>query len=153
MKKYLRIVLPLLVLALLFSPVHAFTANSLNIQVQPDGGARITFDYTLNWIEYAAVFTRIADPATELRQAMADNSGRQVTIESVTDHETQLDVPGFASVQQAADGTTTYRTPGLSFAAAEKVLKQVLVCTADKPGPLASGHADNVPGRVCRPVR
>ena len=28
------------------------------------------------------------------------------------------------SVQQAADGTTTYRTPGLSFAAAEKVLKR-----------------------------
>ena len=153
MKKYLRIVLPVLVLALLFSPVHAFTADSLDIHVQPDGGARITFDYTLNWIEYAAVFTRIADPATELRQAIGNNFNSQVTIAGVTDRETQLDVQRFASVQQAADGTTTYTTPAISFASAEKVLKQVLVCTADKPGPLASGHAGHVPGRVCRPVR
>ena len=96
MKTYLRILLPVLVLALLFCPVHAFTADSLNIVVQPGGDARITFDYTLNWIEYAAVFTRIADPATELQQAVANNFNTQVTIAGVTDHETQLDVPGFA---------------------------------------------------------
>ena len=123
MRNSTGIVLILLALALLFSPVHAFTADSLVISVQPNGDARITFDYSLSWLEQAAVFARIADPATELRNAFANNAGRPVTIESVTDHEAVFDVQGFAGVKQA-DGMTSYRTPGLSFAAAEKVLKQ-----------------------------
>lgn len=94
MRNYLIIILAVIVLALLFSPVYAFTSDSFDIHVQPNGDARITFDYTLTWLEHVAVFMRIANPATELQKAITNNFNKQVTIASVTDHETQLDCTG-----------------------------------------------------------
>ena len=56
------LVASLLVLAFVVAPAGAFSADELRILVDEDGGANITFNYTLSWIERIAVFFKIAEP-------------------------------------------------------------------------------------------
>jgi hypothetical protein len=113
----------LLLLVALCIPVHAFTADRLDISVQENGDANITFDYTLNWLEYLAVFLHVADPGAELQKALQGNTYANVTVYSVTPKKVSLGVEKFAVVQDQATGTTL-RTPTVSFAGAERVLQQ-----------------------------
>lgn len=113
----------LLLLVALSVPVQAFTADRLDISVQENGDANITFDYTLNWLEYLAVFLHVADPAAELQKAVQSNAYANVTVYSVTPREVSLGVEKFAVVQDQAMGTTL-TTPTISFAGAEQVLQQ-----------------------------
>jgi hypothetical protein len=121
--KCLRAIAVILMLLAVAVPVQAFTAENLNISIGPDGGAAITFSYQLNWLEYLAVFIRIADPAAELQKVLEGEFHQPVTIREVTAGRVSLYVPGFAVVQTAGD-STRYTTPEMSFAGADRILRQ-----------------------------
>jgi hypothetical protein len=104
-------------------PVQAFTAKNLDVAVQGSGDAIITFDYELSWFENIAVFMHIADPAIELKKALESNFNKPVEVIRADGGESRFTVQGFATVK-VKDGTTTMKTPGLSFAEAQKVLEQ-----------------------------
>lgn len=121
--KFAGTFLILILMLLVVLPVQAFTADSLDITIQPTGDARIQFDYTLNWLENFAVFLRIADPAKELKNALESNLGVPVAVERVTGKSVIITVNNFASVS-TKNGVTTIRTPGMSFDEAERILNQ-----------------------------
>jgi len=113
----------LLVLWFAASPVQAFTAKNLDIAVQQNTDAVITFDYELSWIENIAVFMRIADPGAELKKALESNYKKPVIVMVADEGRSQFMVQGFVSAQEH-NGTIQMRTPALSFIDAEKVLNQ-----------------------------
>jgi hypothetical protein len=113
----------ILVLAISVCPVQAFTAKTLDIAIQDNGDALITFDYDLNWYENAAVFTRIMNPGIELKKALEANFGKQVDVITVTGNQVQVLVQGFAT-RKVQDNLVIMGTPALSFNNAEKVLNQ-----------------------------
>jgi hypothetical protein len=114
-----------LILATLFaiSPVHAFTAKNLDIAIQPDTSADITFTYELSWYENIAVFARIADPATELKKALTSQFDKPVDVVSVSGSSVEVRVQNFAARKVTGD-SVTLKTPSLSFQNAENALKQ-----------------------------
>ena len=113
----------LLVICFFICPAQAFTAKSLDIAVQQNDDAVITFTYQLSWLENFAVFMHIADPGQELQTALENNYKKPVDVLVANPGESQVVVHGFASVQDH-DGTVTMKTPALSFADAQKVLNQ-----------------------------
>lgn len=112
----------ILVLVLLVCPGQAFTAKSLDITVQENTDAIITFNYDLSWYENAAVFSRIADPGTELAKALRNQFGKNVAVTSISGNQAQFLVENFAS-RNVISGETSMKTPSLSFKNAENVLK------------------------------
>jgi hypothetical protein len=113
-----------IILILFILPVQAFTADSLEINLQDNGGADIQFGYTLNWIEHIAVYLRIANPADELSRAFENNLQVPVTVEQVNSDLIRVSVSNFAKRSLDKDGGTVLTTPALSFEEAEKVLQQ-----------------------------
>jgi len=113
----------LLAICCAVTPAQAFTAKNLDIAVQQNTDAVITFDYELSWIENIAVFMRIADPGAELKKALESNYKKPVIVMVADGGRSQFMVQGFASVEER-DGTVLMRTPALSFVEAEKVLNQ-----------------------------
>jgi len=105
------------------SPVHAFTAKTLDITVQENTDAVITFSYELSWFENFAVFLQIANPGTELKGALESSYGKPVVVIKADGGESRFMVQGFASKQEQ-DGIVTMKTPALSFVEAEKILNQ-----------------------------
>jgi hypothetical protein len=112
-----------LVIWLIACPAQAFTAKTLDIAVQQNTDAVITFDYDLSWFENMAVFLRIADPGLELKKALEGNYKKPVVVTKADGRGSQVIVQGFASVKEN-NGTVTMKTPTLSFAEAESVLNQ-----------------------------
>ena len=112
-----------LVIVLLACPAQAFTAKSLDIAVDQNGDAVITFDYELSLAENFAVFMQIADPAAELRKALEGNFGKPVEVIQANNGRAQFVTRGYATVKER-DGTVIVKTPALSFENAEKVLKK-----------------------------
>lgn len=124
MKRYVLLAGGLVFIALLLvCPAQAFTAKSLDITVQDNTDAVITFEYELSWFENVAVFVRIGDPGTELKKALESNFNKPVQITEADAGRSQFFVKGFAT-RQVNDGVTTLNTPALSFREAETVLKQ-----------------------------
>jgi hypothetical protein len=113
----------LLIVLIIACPVQAFTAKSLDIVVQDNTDAVITFDYDLTWYENIAVFARITDPGIELKKALESNFNKPVEVVRADTGRSQFYVQGFASGQEH-DGTVTLTTPALSFREAENILKQ-----------------------------
>lgn len=109
-------------LCILTVPVQAMTAESLDIRVDDQGEALVTFDYTLSFFENLAVFLRIADPESELKSALESNFAKPVRVISVSDGRAVVEVDGFASVRYI-DGQTVVKTPVMSFSEAERILK------------------------------
>jgi hypothetical protein len=122
-RSLLYLVIGIAVIACCVCPAQAFTAKSLDIAVQENGDARITFGYDLSWFENAAVFARIANPATELKKALESNYGKSVDVLSTSGSGVEVIIYDFAS-SKMVDGSTIMKTPSLSFQSAEKVLKQ-----------------------------
>jgi hypothetical protein len=112
-----------LVGCLAVSPVHAFTAKTLDITVQENTDAVIAFDYELSWFENIAVFMRITDPGTELQKALESSYGKPVLVIKSNGGESEFMVQGFASKEERG-GTVTLITPVLSFADAEEILNR-----------------------------
>jgi hypothetical protein len=125
MTKHLLLVPGVLLLLLLIavSPAGAFRATSLDIVVQDNTDAVITFEYELSWYEHAAVFARIGDPGTELKKALESNFHTPVQVTGADGSGAQFSVKGFAT-REVRNGVTTMKTPALSFKEAEAVLQK-----------------------------
>ena len=124
MKRYVPPVAGLFLIALLIScPASAFTAESLDVTVQDNTDAVITFDYKLTWYENVAVFARIGDPANELKKALESNYHKPVQVMESGAGRSQFYVQGFAS-KKVKDNITTMTTPALSFRSAEAALQK-----------------------------
>jgi hypothetical protein len=122
MKISTGIMVTLLLLSAVACPALALQADTLTISLDREGNADVVFTYHLTWLEYFAVFLKIGDPGSEIKNALEDNLHRPVTVQSAGTDSTSLTVEGFALVERS-NGITTLRTPALSFAAAEKVLQ------------------------------
>jgi hypothetical protein len=112
-----------LVLFLAVCPAQAFTAKNLDITVQDSGDAIISFEHALTWYENAAVFSRIADPGTELAKALRSQFGRNVEVTTISGNHAQFLIENFAS-RKDSNGMVTMQTPPLSFRNAEQVLNR-----------------------------
>ncbi|MDD3857295.1 MAG: hypothetical protein PHP43_04515 [Methanoculleus sp.] len=117
------LVASLLLMAVIVAPAGAFSADHLQITVNEDGSAEITFNYTLSWIERVAVFFKIADPAQELKSALERSLGVPVTVISAESDVAAFSVTRFTTISDAAGGKT-YSTPGLDFTEAQAVLDE-----------------------------
>ncbi len=113
----------ILVLLIVVCPVQAFTAKNLDISIQDNTNAIITFSYDLSWYENIAVFSRIADPGAELAKALRAQFRKNVEVTSVTGNQAQFLVENFAT-RTVNDGTVSLNTPSLSFKNAEKALNK-----------------------------
>lgn len=111
-----------IVLCILSVPAQAMTAESLDIRIDGQGQALVTFDYSLSFFENLAIFLRVADPAKELKSALESNFAKPVQVISVSDGRAVIAVDNFASVRHEG-GQTIIRTPGMSFSEAERILK------------------------------
>jgi len=108
-------------LSVMAAPASAFTAESLSINVSENGDATVTFSYNLGWAEKVAVFFRVADPATELKNGLESNSGKEVAVSEVTADSASFLIQKYAHLSTGA-GEVTYTTPTLSFVSAEEIL-------------------------------
>jgi hypothetical protein len=113
----------ILLMVCLVVPASAFSAHTLTIQENRNGDAQMDFTYELNWLEQVAVFTKIADPGTELKSALEHNFPVSVDIINVDNHEASFVVHPFATITTLPQGTR-YVTPELSFANAQRMLNQ-----------------------------
>ena len=113
----------LLVICFFICPAQAFTAKSLDIAVQQNDDAVITFTYQLLLArEFRSLHAHCRSRAG-LQTALENNYKKPVDVLVANPGESQVVVHGFASVQDH-DGTVTMKTPALSFADAQKVLNQ-----------------------------
>ena len=113
----------ILLVALAAVPASAFKAQDLSIVVLPNGDAQVDFSYQLTWLEQAAVFAQIVNPAQQLQSAIEQNFHVPVTVSRVSSGETVLVISSFAPPVQGTAGTT-YTTPALSFARAQEALNR-----------------------------
>lgn len=125
MKKYTIAGMGILILVLItiVCPAGAFTAKNLDITIQDNTNAMITFSYDLSWYEKIAVFSRIADPGAELTKTLRIQFRKNVVGTSVTGNSAQFMVENFAS-RTVKDGAVSLNTPSLSFKNAEKALNK-----------------------------
>jgi len=123
MKRYAisRAGILLILLIMIAWPAQAFTAQNLDIAIQENNDAVISFDYDLSWYENIVVFSRIVDPAHELAKALTSQFKKNVEVTSVSGNNIQVVVENFAS-RKVSDGVVSLNTPALSFKNAEKVL-------------------------------
>ena len=125
MKKHTVVGMGLVILMLILTacPAQAFTAKSLDITVQDNADAIITFGYDLSWFENIAVYSRLVDPAAELAKALNSQFSKNVAVLSVSRNQVQLWVPGFAT-REENNGIVTFKTPMLSFTNAQNALNR-----------------------------
>ncbi|PKL56542.1 MAG: hypothetical protein CVV35_04275 [Methanomicrobiales archaeon HGW-Methanomicrobiales-6] len=119
--KHEILVASLLFMAVIVAPAGAFSADHLQITVNEDGSANITFNYTLSWIERVAVFFKITQPEQELKSALESSLGVPVTVISAESDTASFSVTKFAKISDADDGKA-YSTPGLDFTEAQAIL-------------------------------
>jgi hypothetical protein len=112
-----------LLAAFLAAPAGAVTVHHLTIMVSGNGDAQVDVQYDLNWLEQAVVFTRIADPGTELTSALETNFDVTVDVTSVDTRQASVLVQHFAAVDSLPGGTR-YVTPELSFGKAQRALNR-----------------------------
>ncbi|MCK9580509.1 MAG: hypothetical protein M0Q92_08670 [Methanoregula sp.] len=112
----------ILVLILAGCPAQAFTARTLDITIQDNTDARITFDYDLTWYENVAVFARIADPSTELAKAFRFQSSKNVMVTGVSGNHAQFFIEDFAT-RRVTNGVVSLNSPSLTFRSAGKALE------------------------------
>ncbi|MDK2917225.1 MAG: hypothetical protein PWR25_1782 [Euryarchaeota archaeon] len=115
------LVASLLLMAVIVAPAGAFSADRLQIAVNEDGSAEITFNYTLSWLERVAVFFKIAQPEQELKSALERSLGVPVTVTSARSDVSSFSVSRFAKISDT-DGGKVYSTPGLDFTEAQAIL-------------------------------
>lgn len=121
MKIHGSILLGFILLILIACPVQAFTAKTLDISVQENNGAFVTFSYDLSWYENAVVFSRLADPGAEISKAIRGQFNKNVDVTSVSGSQVQVYIHDFAT-RSEKDGAVTLSTPAMSFQNAKAAL-------------------------------
>ena len=120
--RYLTVLLVICMLAsVVVLPAGAFRADRLEIVLLDNGTADIDFQYSLSWIEYAAIFLQIVDPAAELQSVLSREFKSEVSVRSTNSSSTQLTVEKFAKVREH-EGTIMMTTPGISFAQSKQIM-------------------------------
>lgn len=104
-------------------PAQAFTAKTLTITLNGNGDAQVDMQYDLTLVEQAAIFFHVANPASELQNALQENLNEPVTVVQADDSSAEVIISSFAQVTQSG-GLTTMTTPAFSFSRAEEVMKQ-----------------------------
>ena len=104
-------------------PAQAFTAKTLTITLNGNGDAQVDMQYDLTFVEQAAIFFHVANPASELQNALQENLNEPVTVVRADDSSAEVIISSFAQVTQSG-GITTMTTPAFSFSHAEEVMKQ-----------------------------
>lgn len=124
MKNLWKIPSIIIVVFCIFSSLgQAFTSEMLLIEVQNNGNAYITFEYSLNVLEKAAVYLKIADPKKELKNALENMFHHPVSIDEVTPRSTRFLVQDFADIIRKNE-TIMVKTPAISFEMAERALNK-----------------------------
>jgi hypothetical protein len=113
----------ILLVAFVIVPAGAFRAQDLRITVNENGDAQVDFSYQLNWLEQAAVFTKVVDPGQQLKSALENNFHVSVTVNEVSPGESTLNIHSFATIKKTPYGLM-YSTPALSFQNAQRALNQ-----------------------------
>jgi len=113
----------LLFFALCGGGALAFSSDKLAVELLDDGDAYISFEYTLNMLEQAAVFLKIAEPNNELKKALEDMFHHPVTVDTVTNNSARFKVQSFSNITES-NGSVVMKTPEISFAMAEKALQK-----------------------------
>ncbi|MBN1194526.1 MAG: hypothetical protein JXA08_04160 [Methanomicrobiaceae archaeon] len=108
---------------LLISPASAFTADTFTIEIADSGDADMTFEYSLSWIEYIAVYLQITDPTEELTTALSKYSEKPAQVISTSDNALKIQVFGFAK-SVATESGIAYTTPTVSFTEAQQILDE-----------------------------
>jgi len=103
--------------------VQAFSSDRLSVDLLDDGDAYITFEYTLNMLEQAAVYLKIADPNAELKKALEDMFHHPVSVDSVTNNSARFKVQAYSNITPSDEGLII-KTPEISFLMAEKALQK-----------------------------
>jgi hypothetical protein len=111
------------ILALAVMPAQAFTTKDLTITYAENGDANLNVHYDLSVPEMFAVFLKIADPAQELKKAFEQNLNKEVTVVRADSSSIEVIIPTLAS-EKTSNGTTTMKTPALSFARAQDAINQ-----------------------------
>ena len=116
---FLYICIFAVMLALVATPVNAFTIKSLEIS-SPDTStdANIKIDYTLNWVESTAVYAQLVDTSEQLKNAIESNTGKTVTGIVMSDGHIECTITDFLYQES---GVTT--VPSLTFSRAEEILR------------------------------
>ena len=104
-------------------PAQAFTAKTLTITLNGNGDAQVDMQYDLTFVEQAAIFFHVANPASELQNALQENLNEPVTVVRADSSSAEVIISSFAQVTQSA-GIATMTTPAFSFSRAEEVMKQ-----------------------------
>lgn len=111
------------ILAFAVMPAQAFTSKTLSIDLDAEGNALVDFEYQLTFVEQAAVFVNIANPADELKSALENHLHRQVTVIKTDSSSAEVYIPSFATIR-TYNGDAVMITPSFSFAHAENALKE-----------------------------
>ena len=126
----LRILAVACITVLFISPVHAFTANSLDITIDKSGDAVATFKFTLEgFLENAIPQSMLEE---ELKKGLTTSSDPPVLLSLDKTGATML-MKKFADTKDVAQGTE-YSTASMDFSKAEIALKNSAlnnVVTAD----------------------
>ncbi|HMA05194.1 MAG TPA: hypothetical protein VKO45_04630 [Methanomicrobiales archaeon] len=113
--KGLRMVTLLLILgALAIPPVAALHVRYLDIAVDRDGSATVTFEYTLPWIEQVFAFLGVVSPDRDFGRILGVASGGEIVALSAGDGMTTFSMRGFANVTGTPPDTTC-TTPALNL--------------------------------------
>ena len=126
----LRIVAVAFIAVLFISPVHAFTANSLDITIDKSGDAVATFKFTLEGLLENAIPLSMLE--SELKKGLTTSSDPPVILSMDKTGATML-LKKFADTKDVAQGTE-YSTASMDFSKAEIALKNSAlssVLTAD----------------------
>ncbi|MFA6225832.1 MAG: PEGA domain-containing protein [Methanoregula sp.] len=119
----LRILSIACIAVILVSPVHAFTANSLDITINKNGDAVASFKFTLEgFLENVIPQSTLEE---ELIKCLTTSSDPPVLLSMDKSGATML-LKNFADIQEVAQGTE-YRTASMNFQKAEIALKNSAV--------------------------
>ena len=111
----IRAVSLLLVLSLLVvTPGAALHARYLDIVIDRDGDATITFEYTLPWVEKVLAFLGAVKPERDLGQILAATTGGRVERLPSVEGAASFSVGRFANIT-ATPGLTIYDTHALDL--------------------------------------
>ena len=123
MRKLYLLIGCLCLMAFAVMPAQAFTAKTLTITLSQTGDAKADMQYELSWAEQAAVFFRIANPASELEKGLESELNKQVTVTSVTTSSAEVLIPSFAYVSKSGDSGSLV-TPAFSFSKVQQAVNR-----------------------------
>jgi hypothetical protein len=109
--------------AFVILPAQAFTIKTLAITLGQNGDAQVDLQYQLSLPEQVAVFFHIANPATELQNALNENLNEPVTVEQAGSSSADITISSFATVA-GSPGAVIMTTPAFSLERAQEVVNQ-----------------------------